>query len=387
MPGSAYGTSGFTLADVDNDGDLDVTVSRREIAGGMVYWYENSPGSWKRHEIGISDEEQLGAVSADINDDGHPDLVVARYWFENPGILDQNPDSLWTRHEYPGGLPSENHDIIAFDFNRDRKKEILCYSQKAGNGTLRVYHIEPAGKWKHYDISTDVNNTVSQVQNTNGVHGGFAPSGAGDLNGDRYADISMPGGWYKNPGKRNDTAWQFIPWPFAIGNSPNLYGVSIRSWVADLDKDRDNDIVFTDCDNQNSRAYWIENINRGMQFMLHPLPTPGDPTGSLHSLAVADFDGDGDMDIFSGEQEDPDRGMKPEGLNERGFFWENTGTRRYPRFEVRIIHTGNPGWHDVQIGDMDQDGDPDIVSKVWNKDGVHYHLDLWKSKYVKNNRR
>ena len=378
LPGSSYGTSGFTLMDADGDGDLDVTVSRREIEGGMVYWYENGHSFWKRHEIGISDELQLGAVSTDVNKDGYPDLVVARYWFENPRILKQYPDSAWLRHTYAGGLPFENHDITACDFNRDKQKEILCYSQKAGNGTLRIFFTRPEGEWNYYDVSTDINSTVHNIPNSNGVHGGFAPAGTGDLNGDRYADIVMPGGWYKNPGRRRDTTWQFNPWQFAIGATPNLYGISIRSWVVNLDRDRDNDIVFTDCDNENSKGYWIENIKKGRTFILHPLPPPEGPSGSFHSLAVTDFDGDGDFDIFSGEQEDPDKGMKPEGLNERGFFWENTGNRRHPHFEIRIIHTGNPGWHDIQVGDMDNDGTPDIVSKVWNKDGAFYHLDLWK---------
>ena len=139
--------------------------------------------------------------------------------------------------------------------------------------------------------------------------------------------------------------------------------------------------------------YWIENMGKGEKWMQHPLQDPpvasGDVpgTGSFHSLGVADFDGDGDWDIFAGEQEDPDTymeqdgkvAMKPRGLKERGVIWENTGTATAPIFSPVVIHTDNPGWHDVSLGDVDGDGDIDIVSKVWNADTPIYHADYWRN--------
>ena len=215
LPGSGWGTSGFTLADFDRDGDMDITISRREDSNGKVCWYENNSGIWARHELGTSDEKQLGAAVSDINGDSYPDLVVARFWFENPKVLNHFPDSSWIRRSYAGGLSNENHDIAAYDFDRDGKEEILCYSQTEGAGTLRLYKPDNTENWRYNDISDQVNSTVNNIPGSNGIHGGFAPRGIGDLNGDKFADIVMPAGWFKNPGKDTNGVWEYQPWPFS----------------------------------------------------------------------------------------------------------------------------------------------------------------------------
>jgi hypothetical protein len=74
--------------------------------------------------------------------------------------------------------------------------------------------------------------------------------------------------------------------------------------------------------------------------------------------------------------------MKPRGLKERGVIWENVGTAKQPRFTPVVIQVDNPGWHDVVLGDVDGDGDVDMISKIWNKDGESYHADYWRNDNV-----
>lgn len=370
LPGSAWGTGGIPLADFDGDGDLDISLSRRETK--TAYWFQRIDDStWVRHTIGFHEtlDKQLGATQVDCDLDGLVDAVYSRVWFKNPGNLAANPDSPWKANTHLG----EGHDVLSGDINGDGNADVLAYDGQTVS-------------W--YDPARGLKQTVIGGVGEN--HGGTAPKGIGDLDGDGDNDVVIPGYWFANPGN-GDGPWRHHVWPhLAVKNAS--YGTSMRCWVADINKDGSNDIVYSDCDTGRSHVYWVRNCNKGIEWIRHQLPDPpaadGDVpgTGSFHSLGVADFDRDGDLDIFAGEQEDPDTymtksgklAMKPPGLKERGVIWENSGSRS-PAFMSVVIHTDNPGWHDAVLGDVDGDGDVDIVTKVWNKDGASYHADYWRN--------
>jgi hypothetical protein len=316
-------------------------------------------------------EQDLGAAALDIDNDGWTDLVFSHVWFQNPGTLKQNPDAAWTVHPFPGG----GHDILAAGVDGDGRKDIVVF-----DGETLVW-FDPARAMARHEVALKL-----------GHHGGLTPHGAGDLDGDGDLDLVVAGAWFENPGKA-DGVWPRHTWPhLAITNAS--YGISIRSWVADIDRDGQNDIVYSDCDTGSSHVYWVRNEGKGTHWTRFALPdpptSPGNVlgTGSFHSLGVADFNLDGHLDIFAGEQEDPDAfphwaaqgklPMKAKGLKERGVIWVNSGSHP-PFFTPSVIQEDNPGWHDASLGDVDGDGDIDIVSKVWNKDGATYHADDWRN--------
>jgi hypothetical protein len=132
--------------------------------------------------------------------------------------------------------------------------------------------------------------------------------------------------------------------------------------VVDWDHDGDNDIVMVVGDQVDSRGVWLENNGQSNpQFQVHLLPmtAPG-RRGSFHSLAVADFDLDGDLDIFTMEQEDDT--ILPLDATPKGYLWENLGAGV---FKERVVFDQKLGGHDALLGDVDQDGDLDICFKVW----------------------
>ncbi len=377
LPGTAWGIAGTPLADFDGDGDLDTALSRRDAHG--FWWYERrSDAKWVQHLVCDSEQvkQSLGATALDVDGDGWTDLVFSFVWFQNPGTLREHPDAAWPMNPFPGN----GHDLLAADINGDGRRDIVTFDGK------QLVWYDPAHSL--------AGNMVAQGLDQ---HGGLTPKGAGDVDGDGDVDLVIAGWWFENPGSGKGT-WARHAWPhLAIPKAS--YGTSIRSWVADLDRDGALDIVYSDCDTGSGHVYWVRNQGRGRDWQRFQLPDPPTSpgsvpgTGSWHSLGVADFDGDGDPDVFAGEQEDPDTymvsggklPMKPKGLKERGVIWINSGANP-PTFSPQVIQEDNPGWHDASLGDVDGDGDVDIVSKVWNKDGPSYHADYWRNDTVHTNR-
>jgi hypothetical protein len=125
------------------------------------------------------------------------------------------------------------------------------------------------------------------------------------------------------------------------------------------------------------RIVWRENTDkRGGAWRAHELPV-GDTAlrGAYHSLVVADFDDDGDPDVFTCELEGIPGARPP-----RWFLWENTDGKGQ-RFVERVILDANLGGHAAVAADFDGDGDVDLVGKLWrprkdNANGGNNHVDF-----------
>jgi hypothetical protein len=93
----------------------------------------------------------------------------------------------------------------------------------------------------------------------------------------------------------------------------------------------------------------------------------------LHTLQIADLDGDGRNEIFSAEMENGKTDGQhriPEWfvLSESDGSWTET-----------VVFDGNLGAHEAKVADFDDDGDLEIVGKIWhpnlpNANGTDHHV-------------
>ncbi len=345
-----YGTP--VLADFDKDGDLDYAFSTR---GEGLYWFENKgSNNWQQRVAAQTGLSQLGAAGMDVDRDGWPDIVVGGLWFRNPRTPSRTPFVPYT---FDSTVKGEIHDVVAADVDGDGVDDIVLYGENFGCYWYRVPpHPEQTSNWPRVLITlAGLNKGPSRI------HSGIAPHGVADLDGDGDADIALPDRWLEN--RERGTQWIEHKLPFGkIGP----YGLSSRAWIADINRDGHADIVIADSDQKACRIAWLKSDGaKPPSFLPQPLPlTAAGTRGSFHSLAVADFDGDGDLDILTAEQEDPT--IAPQGASPRWYIWENIDGKGRD-FRERVIYDGRLGGHDVIIGDIDGDGDLDFASKIWRR--------------------
>jgi hypothetical protein len=354
------GDYGLTaLVDVDRDGDLDFVLGGRPFNPSQLYWFEyQGADTWVRHSVGTNYFSDVGLAVLDVDGDGWQDLVCSGVWYRNTGRPREQPFERMVFDEGAAGA----HDILIADVDKDGKPDVIMMGDERTrlNG-LRWYGIPPNVRkpWVRHPVGPP-------------VHGAITPGGAGDLDGDGDLDIIRADTWFEN---KDGKGTEWVPHKNIPMGRRGPFGVCVRTAVADLDGDGRLEVIIADADIEDSKVAILKNADgKGGHWIKTELPQSF-TYGSLHALAVADFNGDGRSDIVVNEQEE----LLPAGReNPRWILWENLGAGR---FAEHVILDTKLGGHELQVGDVDGDGDIDICSKAWgprpwNGNGGKMHVDF-----------
>jgi len=337
VPGPSTQQTASLILDVDKDGVNDFIIGSRQ-KGPSVYWYRRGADGWMKY---IIEEETLpveaGGAFHDIDRDGDLDIVFGAdasdnkmWWWENP-YPGFDPELSWERHIIKNSGANKHHDQVFGDFDGDGEAELVFWNQ--GDNKLFKAEIprEPEinGSWPYTEI-------FSSESESEGLS-------SGDIDLDGKPDIVGGGRWFKHIREN-------IYEPEIIDDGQRLSRVK----VGQLKEGGRPEVVFVVGDGKGPLE-WYEWENDS--WIGHDLL--GFEVDHGHSLEVEDMDGDGNLDIFSAE-------MRLDGKNEDAKTWIFYGDGR-GNFIERQIAAGL-GNHESKVGDLDNDGDPDILVKPYNWD-------------------
>lgn len=356
-------SEGVTVADVNHDGHPDV------IAG--PYWFAGPDFNKKtemRAPLAYDPESYSDAFimyAHDFDHDGWPDILQVGWpgrealWFRNPGPAGGD----WARHvAFPTvGTESPLFVDLAGDgtpklvFATDKKLGWAAPGQNAAElRPWRFNPLTPEGGWHRY---------------THGL-------GVGDVNGDGVPDLLAASGWWEQPAPpSNGVPWRFHPANFGQGGA--------QMFAYDVNGDGRADII-TSIKAHGYGLSWFEqmaSVDGNIGWREHAI-TSRDPSVRLqgvqfsqpHALALADIDGDGLKDIVTGKRrwahgsrKDPEPDAPPV------LYWfrlvRHDGTGRY---EPHLIDEASGVGTQFAVADLDGDSFPDIA--VSNKSGVFVFL-------------
>jgi hypothetical protein len=360
------------FVDVNNDGRLDIVSSES--------WYE-AP-AWTKHplrkiEFTNNYVDNFSDLPVDVDGDGFVDLVQIGYfarrilWVRNPG----KTAGPWVENEIEAVGPTEFAFLV--DLNNDgRAVELVPQFTGAAKAGLCWYELQN-GKW--------VKRQVAPQSYGHGI-------GAGDLNGDKRADILTPQGWFEAPADvRAPGDWTFHPtdWmqlKIPVGPSPGTAAAAAPPGapplriefgfmhVLDINKDGRNDVLTTMA--HSFGVLWLEQKADGT-WVHHLIDNKWSRS---HASVLADVNGDGQVDFVTGTRLMGRNAAETEPL---AMYWYEFRPASAARGRAASAGQAGPQagsaaveWirHDISLGgeagaglqiaaaDIDKDGDVDLVS-------------------------
>ncbi|MEM7308333.1 MAG: VCBS repeat-containing protein [Planctomycetota bacterium] len=342
------GVHAVAAEDLDGDGDLDVVCT--SALDGAVIWYANLDGlgTFGAKQLVAGQAQGAAAVAAaDLDGDGDADVLSSSA--SGVGLV-------WHRNDGGGGFTAAGdvaadapgaRAVAAFDLDGDGDRDALFASAPGGAGELA---------WSE---NLDGLGTFGPKQAVSAHADDATGCFAADLDGDLDLDLLASWGeanrvaWYENA----DGLGSFGPETVVVDS---LAADARSVFAADLNGDGRGDVLYAAQDD--NIVAWAPNVGPGAAFGTPRRIAPA--ADAPRAVAVADLDGDGDLDALSASTDD-DKVQWYENVGGDGEVWD-----------LAVLTNAADGASAVVPCDLDGDGDQDAVAGSELDDTIEWFENL-----------
>lgn len=335
--------------DIDGDGKVELIANSYRTDALILYKYRDVPHSslnWSRYVI----DRSVGGGSA-----GRPVIKFIKSMLKEKLL---------------GGFTSGAHYTAIADLNNDSRNDLIV-----------------AGDYRKYDIVwyeapkdiTDISAWRKHIIYQNNSHRVYHIE-IGDIDGDGDQDVVFASktdnglGWLENSGPSIDWRMTWID-----DNCTRSFNVR----VADLDRDGQNDVIASEDDTPKGGTlhFYSYSGDPRIQRNWTDRSIANFPAGEgISVFEIADIDGDGDLDIVTGNHQGDVYVLENPYPNNVVYGQE------WNRYKVSHSYASV---REIDIGDIDRDGDSDIVvadaSKnmvIWFENSGVTFYENWKRHVV-----
>lgn len=386
LPTAGQWRNGFDLADLNGDGHLDIVhgPARKELSGPAFFLGDGKGGwrRWREAKFPRLAYDYGDAVAADFNGDGHVDVALGMHLRGLAVLLGDGKgnftdsskglDFSVAGSKGSDGSGFSSRALAVADWNGDKRPDILALGegprlnlsgarQPAAPGASQAYGVvvylnRGDGTWERRDQGTGNVNVFGDAID------------AADLSGDGKPDFAIG----TNAMGRQDLVG--IARADGSWDQPSIALVRPRSFVRDIEAaDFDGDgradlaVAYT-----SREGTW----RSGVDLLLSKPEGRWDRQGvwveesreGVFALASGDVDGDGGRDLVALTGDGRTWIFRGDGKG--AFTREKSGIPQFP---------GACRGYNVELGDVDGDGDDEIVAGFAGESSAMFAPDLCPS--------
>lgn len=361
-------SEGASVADIDLDGHLD-------LISGFKWWRgPDFDESFEYREGQAFDpkgySDHFFSFCADVNGDDRTDVVRIGFPGQN-AVAYLNPQTPSENHRWNSFVLADqvaNESPVMVDLIEGGLPELVC-SRAGAFGYYQSTSDNPLDPWTWFSVTEG---NVTAIPFGHGL-------GVGDVDGDGKLDVVDPTRWWRQPGIIDGkTLWKPEVWalePYGSGGAQIL--------IQDVDRDGLHDVITSHHAHGYGLSWFEQKLSEDGKRRFRRHPILGDKASDnafgvvfsqLHALALSDIDDDGYLDVVTGKRWWAHGGNDPGGDQSPVLYWFSgaPSDQGDHLFKPTLVDDDSGVGTEVVVADLNGDGRVDIVSS--SKRGISIHF-------------